>query len=423
MEQADEIVFTGMGVVSPIGIGVDAFWKSLLEKKSGVRKREDIGVLDSPFSIAANIVDFEPKEIIKPRKLLKVMCRQIQLGFAASTLAVENAKLKSEEIGPDRIATIFGSESFYSATDDFQTAFEKIQEDGKLCFEKWGLIFRKQVEPLWMLNYLPNMVAAHVSIGFDTRGPSNSIMQSDASSLLAIIESAHMIERGMADMAITGGTGCFSELTGATYRGDQLLSRRISDPRAACRPFDAQRDGTVLGEGAASFVIEKASLARQRNVPIYARLLGSARAYGNPEKPGELEASITNVINAAIERSGLQASDIGHVNANGTGKIELDGIEAKAIQKTLGNTKVIAPKGHFGSLGGGTGAVELVATLAAFQHKILPPTMNCEVIDEHCPINVNVESEPLNGSKPAIALNITSQGQIAALVVAPHIEA
>jgi 3-oxoacyl-[acyl-carrier-protein] synthase II len=408
-----EVVITGMGVVSPVGIDIAPFWEGLLGRRSGVAVRPEFSSVDHPFRIAAEVRDFEPKTWVQPRKSLKVMCRPIQLGFAASAIAMKHAGIAGN-VDPDRLSTMFGTEAFYADPHEVASVFRKCIVNRCYDHDRWGQYAMGEIEPLWMLKYLPNMVASHLSIAFDARGPSNTICQADASSLLAIIEAADMIRRGAADAAIAGGTGSLMATTGMIYRGLHRLSRRIEDPERASRPFDKSRDGMVVGEGAASFVLERASFAEARGAKPIARICSYTRGYSNPEFMG---TAIADSIRTSLERAGLSPNSIGHFNAHGFSTIEDDIREAAGIRAALGDVPVIAPKASLGNLGPGAGAIELAASILACQNGILPPTINIDELDERCPINLVTQDGVKCASTTAMKLSFTEAGQLATIIV------
>jgi len=261
MSAASEIVITGIGVVSPIGIGIEPFWNSLRKGTSGVRPYSVLQGTEMPVRFGGEITDFDAKQYVTPRKSLKVMSREIQLGFAAAAMAVENAGIASGTIDPDRFGVVFGSEMPYGPPEELVDVYQGCKVDGKIDPGLWPEQAMKKNFPLWMLKYLPNMTACHIGIAQDARGPSNSIAHGDVSSLQAMIEAMHIIRRGHADVMIVGGFGARLNVTQILYRSDANLSHRGDDPAAASRPFDAARDGMVNGEGAASLVIERREYA------------------------------------------------------------------------------------------------------------------------------------------------------------------
>jgi 3-oxoacyl-[acyl-carrier-protein] synthase II len=407
------VVITGMGVVSPLGTDTGTFWSALTRRVSGVRVREEFAGVRHPFRIAAEVRDFEARNFVRPRKALKVMCRPIQYGFAASTQAVDQSGIAGQ-VDPERFSTVFGTEAFYADPEEVALVFRKCIVNRCYDHSRWGEYAMREIEPLWMLKYLPNMVASHISIACDARGPSNTICQAEASSLLAIIEAIDLIRRGAADAAIAGGTGSLLATTGMIYRGLHRLSKRIDEPEQASRPFDLGRDGMVAGEGAAAFVLEREDFARARGVRPIARILGFDRGFA----PGaSMEQAIASTLETSLRRAELTPADLGHCNAHGFSTPEDDIREARGIAKSLGDVPVIAPKSNFGNPGPGTGSLELLTSVQACRTGLLPPVLNLEQQDPECPIRM-VDGEGLRSNHPtAVTLNFTETGQFCSLVL------
>jgi 3-oxoacyl-[acyl-carrier-protein] synthase II len=406
MTKDREVVLTGQGVVSPIGIGTDAYWESLLAGKSGVVRIDLFAGNDLPVPIGGVISDFDPKKMVKPRKSLKVMSRDIQLAYVAADLAYQDAGLEVGQLDPDRSGVVFGSDMIAADLDELRPAFATVMENGYVHFERWGDEAMAQMYPLWMLKYLPNMPACHIGITKDARGPSNSVTQGEASALLAISEAYHIIQRGAADMMIAGGTASRVHPTMWAYGRSYALSKRTAVPHEASRPFDAGRDGMVHGEGAGAFVLENRESAEARGAKILAVVEGVAN-FCDATKPGTPSNgnAIRNVLKSLLDQGKIAADQVAHLNAEGLSTVEDDRVEASAIADVLGQVPVTAPKSYFGNLGGGAGAVELVASLLGLQKELVPPTLNYTTPDPTCPINV-VHGEPLAQANPyAIAIN------------------
>jgi 3-oxoacyl-[acyl-carrier-protein] synthase II len=362
----------------------------------------------------AEVKDFDGKQFVKPRKSMKVMCREIQIGYSAAMLAVEDAGLQPGDVEPDRYGIIFGSEMLYCELDEMAAAYRKCVVDGELRPDRWGASAMSDVYPLWMLKYLPNMVGCHVAITLDARGPNNTITMDEASGLLAVIESATVIERGWADVMLAGGTGTRTNLTRMLYRGDLEWSHRNDDPPGACRPFDADRDGTVIGEGAGVFVLESRRHAEARRANIVARVLGLGRGFD----VGRQGDGLCQAIRRALRDAKLEPADIGHVNAHGSGMVERDRIEARALHDCLGDRPVTALKSYFGTLGAGTGTVEMAGSVLALSAGQVPVTLNYRRPDPLCPVQV-IADQPLRlDNKVALAVNLSETGQTAAVVLA-----
>jgi 3-oxoacyl-[acyl-carrier-protein] synthase II len=413
-----DIVITGVGVVSPIGIGCEAFDFALAEGRSGVRRLE---VFDSPdfrVRVGAEVLDFDPKEFVTPRKSLKVMSRSIQMAFAAAQMASRQANLSTTEISPERVGAVFGADMIQAEPHELVDAFRHCIVNGEFDFSQWDERSFSELYPLWMLKYLPNMPACHVAIAQDARGPNNTIVLGEASSLTAIAEGMRVIERGGADAMIVGGTGSRLHPLSWACRDNRLHSAQSAEPERASRPFDARRDGMVYGEGAAALILETRQQAEARGAQVLARIAGFGCAYEacTPGRPFEGTA-IRASIQQALRTAQMQPKDLGHVNAHGLSTVDSDQAEALAIRDILGEVPVTALKSYFGNLGAGTGAVELVGSLLGLRSGRVPRTLNFEHADPKCPVNV-VHTQPHTTDRvAALALNQTSMGQSVAIIV------
>ena len=407
-----------MGIVSPIGIGREPFWEALCAGRSGVRALDIFAGSDLPAPLAADIPDFEPQKFVRPRKALKVMSRDIQLAFAAAEMAAAEAQLEAHPVPPERLGVVLGADMIAAELPDIEGAYRGCIDQGRFDFGRWGVRAMSDIFPLWMLKYLPNMPACHIGIARDARGPNNSLTLGEVSSLAAIAEGTAIIARGQADAIIVGGASARSNPLVWLRRKGLEVSQRTDQPAAACRPFDAERDGMVFGEGAAAYVLESREQAEARGARILARVLGYASRF-EPERPGQPRqgSAIRGAIEAALAAANLRPEEIGHVNAHGMSTTEDDRLEAAAIRATLGNVPVTAPKSYFGCLGAGSGAVEMAVSLLAFEHQSLPPTLNYEHPDPACPIQVvHGGPQPL-GLPRALVHNQSRVGQSVAVVL------
>jgi 3-oxoacyl-[acyl-carrier-protein] synthase II len=318
MSAAREVVITGLGVVSPIGIGCGPFWDALERGTSGIRLVDLFDASSLSVRFGGQIPDFDPKLYVRPRKSLKVMSREIQLGFAAADLAVNDAGIATGGIEPERFGVVFGNDMIYADLEDLEGTYRRSRRDGQFDFGLWSEAIQEELHPLWLLKHLPNMTASHIAIALDARGPNNTIVLGDVSSLLALAEAASVIQRGWADVMLTGGTGCRLHPTALVARGDALLSHRAGDFRRACRPFDRDRDGMVNGEGAAAIVLESREHAERRGAKIRGRILGTAaRCEPKARREGVTGASLRQAIRAALAAARIEPGDVGHVNAHG----------------------------------------------------------------------------------------------------------
>ncbi len=419
MTPTQEIAITGIGVICPIGIGKEAYWAGLCGGRSGVRRLAGYGDDSSPVvSFGGVVADFDPKQYVRPRKSLKVMSRDIQLAAAAADMAAGDGQLRDHAIAPDRLGVLFGADMMTCELEDMINVYRACLVEGRFDYSRWGPAAMAEVFPLWMLKYLPNMLACHIGIAQDARGPSNSVVLGEVSSLAAVAEAVGVLRRGQADAMIVGGGS--SRLHPATLVRAAILpsSLRSDDPAAACRPFDARRDGMVYGEGAAALLLETSAHTAARGVKVQARILASAATFEPHGREQPLQGhAIGRAIRAALQAAGLSPQDVGHVNAHGASTPNDDRIEAQAIRATLGDVPVTAPKSCFGNLGAGSGAVELAASVLALQNGLVPPTRNYQHPDPDCPVNV-VHDQPLEVKQPtAVVLNHSPCGQAMAVVL------
>ncbi len=414
-----DVVITGIGAISPIGIGVDAYAASLRKPRSGVEMLPLLQNTDWPVRFGASVREFDPKQYIQPRKSIKVMCREIQTGYAVCMMAMEHAQLVPNTLDPDRFGVTFASELMYGDIDEMSDVIQRCMVDRKFVYSRFGENFSSAIFPLWMLKYLPNMTACHVAIALDARGHNNSIVQGDVSSLLAFSEAISVIQRGWADIMIAGGSSSRLRLTPMVYRGDANLSHRNDDPAAASRPFDLDRDGMVNGEGAAALILESRDHAVRRGARIWAQVEGFChRSSARDHRHQPRSHSVQLAIEGALRASGRTVDEIGHVNAHGASTRDGDCWEATAIHRVLGNVPVTAPKSFFGNTGAAGGLLEMVASLIGLTSGEIPVTLNYSRPDPDCPIHV-VHRQPLACQKPAaLVLNHSTTGQAAAVVIA-----
>jgi 3-oxoacyl-[acyl-carrier-protein] synthase II len=417
------VVITGVGVVSPIGIGNEPFWDSLVNGRSGIDFLRAFPGLDVPSKLAAEVRNFDPLDYIQHKKMLKVMSRDIQLGVSAAGLAMTDAKLGLNGIDPERLGVEFGAGHISITPTELSEAAASCTDEDRFEFTRWGEDSMGQIAPLWLLKHLPNMPACHVAIEHDARGPNNTITCRDASALLALDEAVRVIQRGSADAMIVGA--CSSSVHPVDITRLNLydhLSRRVDDPQRACRPFDMERDGMIVGEGAACFIIERYDHALARGADIYAEILavaGGCDGGGPANRAGG--RGIVRAVQAALRKAQIDPRDIGHINAHGKSTVEDDCVESRAYHEALGSAAekipVTALKSYFGQFDAGSGAVELAGSVLALKHGILPMTLNYETPDPNCRVNV-VHTEPYRlRSHIAMSVNRTNVGQSAATII------
>ena len=412
------VVLTGIGAVTPIGKESASFWAGISRGQCGINtiKAFDPSPLKTRF--AGEIPDFEPKKYLSKegKKSLRVMARSIQLAVAASQVALDDSKIDKDKLDPTRFGVEFGAGLIPSELTELGMASYLATEEGaheQADLKIWGEKGIGNIPPLWMLKYLPNMLACHVSILHNAQGPNNSITESDVASLLAVGEAARIIRRNQADFFLVGGAD--SKINPLSMTRQELfghLSKRNDAPKQALRPFDAQRDGLVIGEGGGVVVAEELAHAQQRGASIYGEVVG----FGSTFDRGLTGKGLARAIRIALAQAKITPADIDHVNPHGLGSVKLDAFEARAIHEVFGATTTVwAVKPNIGTLGAGSGTIELAASLLAMKHGTLPATLNYESPDPACPIQVLAKPRPI--TKPYfVKTGFTDMGQCAAVV-------
>ncbi|HEV3416561.1 MAG TPA: beta-ketoacyl-[acyl-carrier-protein] synthase family protein [Pirellulales bacterium] len=426
------VVITGIGLVSPLGNSKEALWDALVSGRSGVAPFESPLAEALPARFAAeakftgDIEEFGPldKEQKKAiRKGLKLMCRESQMGVAAAQLALADAKIAVGGVDPERIGCVFGTDYMLTLPEDFSAAVTRCRsEQGVFDYSRWGKEGMAEITPLWLLKYLPNMPASHVAIYNDLRGPNNSITHREAAANLAVAEAFHTITRGSADIMAAGATGTRVHPMKSVHAAQQeeLASNGV-DPARASRPFDLNRDGMVLGEGAALVVLEELGSAQARGSTIYAEIVGTGSSQATDKNyVARRDVALANVIRRSIAEAGATPDDVGHIHAHGLSTHTSDADEARAIREVFGERAdripVTAAKSYFGNLGAGSGMVELIASVLALSNHHLPPILNYETPDPECRITPAgaAHSDP---GRNFINLSVTPQGQASAVMV------
>jgi 3-oxoacyl-[acyl-carrier-protein] synthase II len=415
-------VFTGLGLITPLGQDPASYWEALRTGRSGVRR---IGAFDTsalPTRIAGEIVGFDPKNYLDKaaRKSLRVMARTIQLAVAAAQRALDDSGVDKGRLDPTRFGVEFGSGLIASELEelgDAALASGNCRPD-VVDLEKWGEAGLGTIPPLWMLKYLPNMLACHVSILHNAQGPNNSITETDVASLLALGEAYRVLGRDGADFFLVGGAESkLNPLSMVRQCLYEPLSRRNDAPEKACRPFDRRRDGLVLGEGATVLVLEELEHARRRGARIYAELVGFGSAFDR-RRDG---SGLARAARAALAEAGVGPEEIDHVNAHGLGTVAAVAWEARGLHEVFGACRepvpVFAAKSYLGNLGAGSGTTELAASVLALRHGLVPATLNYEEPDPACPVAVVAGAPRPARRAHALKVNFTPMGQCAAAVV------
>lgn len=405
------VVITGLGALSPHGLGAPAFWSALLEGKSSLAPLAHFDSSAFPARVAGAIPPFKTTDYVPKsyRKATKIMARDIELAVVAADFAVRDGKLATKEVlessgekvlaegfskpNAARVGCNIGAGLICADLNELTAAMAQARNpDGSFSLSRWGksedpgkTSGMDNLTPLWLLKYLPNMLACHVSILHDTEGPSNTITCGQASAGLALAEACRTIQRGNADLALVGG--CESKIHPMGLMRWSLLQRLNTTsndaPQAACRPLDQAAAGTVLAEGGAVLVIEALEHAQQRNATIYAEVVG----FGSSANGGEvIDPDPSGEAPAVAMRKALQDAQIGPeavqlVIPSGYGVRSWDKVDAAALRQAfgaaLGSIAVAPARGGVGDCGAGAQALDLVAAAMALREQTLFPVVNC----------------------------------------------
>lgn len=395
------VVITGLGPVTPLGVGCADFWNALLEGRSAVRRIQsfDPGRFDSQIGSeidGLNIANHVPKSY---RKAGKIMARDIVLAVAAAHHAVLDSGLRTKclvERGEAENAPLVNSSRFganigagliCADLPELAEALFSATENGEFSMAKWGAEGMQSLTPLWLLKFLPNMLACHVTIVHDAHGPSNTITCGEASSHLAIGEAFGAIARGVADVCICGGAESKTNPMALMRQSlGKRLSRNNDDPAHACRPFNAERDGAVVSEGGGLVILEELEHARARNARIYCELVGFG-ASNSAQDPNPLNATgdgrgIALAARKAMKHAGIGPEQLDLVATAACGQKHADATEAQALRLILGQrlseTPVMNIKGALGNNGAGSGAIDFIAAILALHNQTIPAMINGE---------------------------------------------
>jgi 3-oxoacyl-[acyl-carrier-protein] synthase II len=399
---AERVVVTGVGVVTPIGPDLASFADALRAGRSGVRRITAFDCDGFDTQIAAQVgPEFDPAAYAEPPKAAKLMSRAAALAVAAAAMARADAGLGPDDVAGERLGVSLGAGGMGPVDVDMvegqlETAGEVARQRGvgTLSVPAFARVFKARTNPITMLRGLPNIAAAHVAIQHGARGPNATITTACTAGTQAIADAVRMIRQGDADVVLAGGADAMINPVGVLGFGMLgTLSRRNDDPPHASRPFDRERDGFVIGEGAGVVVLERESFARARAARTWAELAGygvTCDAYRiTDERPDATSAAAA--ILRCLEDAGASAADVDYVNAHGTGTPMNDVVETRAIKAALGaragQVPVSSTKSMIGHLLAAAGAVELAATLLALRDGFLPPTINYRTPDPECDLD------------------------------------
>ena len=428
------VVITGLGVVSPLGLTVKQMWEGLCAGRCGIGKITAFDPVGFSCKLAGQVPDYKIQQYVPRsyRKAVKLMSRDIELAVMAANEALTGSGLITKgidpekvNVDPERVAINLGAGLISCDLVELAPAVAASTTNGKFDIHKWGKEGLELVTPLWLLKYLPNMLACHIGIIHDIEGPSNTITCAEVSAHLAIGEASQIIARGDSDIALAGGAE--AKVNPIVMIRQCLLQRATIEnndaPASSCRPFDADAKGSVFGEGAGVVILENLENAKRRDAKIYAEVAGVGQSnsinpvYERLEPDGK---GIQIAIERAIADAQIEPEDLDMIIPHGTGIAADDLAEATAIEAALGKaaTKVAVwpTKSMLSNTGAASGALDVIAAVCAMADGRIPAAKNCDRKADGC--NLNIVKQPLETNiRYALCCSYTYGGQTAAVVL------
>jgi 3-oxoacyl-[acyl-carrier-protein] synthase II len=420
------VVITGIGVVAPNAKGPREFCEAICEGRSGVSYIESFDTTGIPIKIAGEVKDFDVHPYLgEHKKNAKLMSRAMRFAVGAAAMAVEDSGVDPEKLDPTRFGVCMGTGiTPVDIGELVPPILGSLGGDGRFDMARFAKARSESIFPLWLLQHLPNMAAAHISILHHAMGPNSTVVTACAAGTQAVGDAFRLIARGDADLMLAGG--CDSRLDPqllVAYSAMKAVSSSVRPPSEVSRPFDADRDGFVLGEGAAVLLLESYRRAKRRGARIYAEVTGygsSFDAYGitRPEPEGKGAAlSMTS----ALREARIDPDDVDYINAHGTSTRLNDLMETVAVKRVFGHRAQSIPissqKSMIGHLIGASGAVEAAATAMSLERGVVPPTINLANPDPHCDLDYVPNTAREVPVRTAISNSFGFGGQNASLVM------
>jgi 3-oxoacyl-[acyl-carrier-protein] synthase II len=428
------VVITGLGAVSPLGLGVEDLWAGLSAGRCGIARIKAFDPTGFPCELAGEvppyrIQDYVPKSV---RKAVKLMCRDIELAVIAAREAVAASGLITKGIDPDRtnvdptrMAINMGAGIISCDLAEIGAATAASTTEGRFDIRKWGRDGLQHITPLWLLKYLPNMLACHIGIIHDIQGPSNTITCAEASAHLAIGEAAQVIARGNADVAVAGAAEAKVNLMMMVRQNlmKRTVANRNEAPDRACRPFDAEAAGSVFGEGAGVLILESFDHARSRGATILAEVVGIGQSHNLHPAYEKMEPDGTGIriaVEKALADAGIGPEELDLIVPHGTGIPHDDLAEARGLEAALGpavdRIAVWPTKGLLSTTGAAAGAIDVIAAVRAMNAQVIPPAGNFTRLADGCHLNI-VTRRREGTIRHALCCSHTFGGQTAAVVL------
>jgi 3-oxoacyl-[acyl-carrier-protein] synthase II len=431
---ATRVVITGLGAVSPLGLTVEEMWAGLSAGRCGIARIKAIDPTGFACELGGEVPPYRVQDYVPKtfRKSVKLMCRDIELAVLAAKEAVASSGLITKGIDPDRVnvdptrfAITIGTGMISCDLAELGPAVAASTSDGQFDIRKWGKDGLPRITPLWLLKYLPNMLACHIGIIHDIQGPSNTITCAEAAAALAIGEAAQILARGDADIALTGAAEAKINLMMLVRQ--ELIKRVVTNsndaPESACRPFDTDAAGLVPGEGAGILVLETLAHAKSRGAKVLAEVAGIGQSHSLHAQYKSMEPDgkgIRIAVEKAMADAGIGPEDLDLIMPHGTGVPHDDLAEARGLEAALGpavrRIPVWPTKSMLSTTGAAAGALDIIAAVRALENHVIPPARNFTKPATGC--NLNVSTQRREGRlRHVLCCSYTFGGQTAAVVL------
>ncbi len=404
------VVITGLGAITPIGIGKDEYWKSLVSGKSGIGYITRFDTKDFDSKIGSEVEDFIPTDYME-KKEARRMDRFSQFAVAASKLSIDDGKIDLNKINLNRAGVVVGAG--IGGMESLEKEFTKMKDRGP-----------NRVSPLFIPMMISNMAPGQISMAFGLKGTSMAITTACASGTHAIGEAFRMIKEGKMDIILAGGTeAAITPMAVAGFCSMKALSTRNDSPEKASRPFDKERDGFVMGEGAGILILEELDHALARGANIYGEVVG----YGSTSdafhitQPDPEAKGATRAMEMAINEANINKNEVGYINAHGTSTYFNDKLETLAIKNVFEDyakeINISSIKSMTGHLLGAAGGIEAIATVMAIKEGIIPPTINYDNPDEECDLNYTANKAVKRDINYALSNSLGFGGHNASILI------
>ena len=427
-DQHNRIVITGVGIISPIGIGKTDFWNNACAGNHGITDLEFSPDKNGTPFLGGIIDEFVAKNYISKRKLLKIMSRSMQLAAGATAIAVEDSGIELDSFDPQRLGISIGTGMIHTSVTELGEPIYTTKEELGFNLSNFAAIAMDQLFPLWLLKQLPNLVASHISILFNAQGASNTLTSGAGAAIQAIEEAVYNIQNGICDMYICGGADHRTHpLDMIKYQLLDFLPDQSPDIHDMFRPYDKHRQGFIPGEAAAIFTIESLEHAKKRGAHIYAEIRGCGSAAGVSYRDKDIDKRTyieSLAIEQCIKNTNGSVDSIDYICGHGCGDILGDSVEIMAYKKALGTSAesipISSPSSMVGYIGAATGAINTACALFAMQDSVIPPTLFLQDPDPQCAFNHVTGSTREQTVNTALINSFDFYGQGATMIISKY---